>query len=350
MTFDFFNTSNLAFGGKLTTAFKQLFNQVEQAQDNIDSVLERQAIYSQYLFKNYIVGQPTNGSNPCRTNEILNLIKDINYIGDIEITFSGDNENTTDTLVVNANVYDKSLNIVSKISASKTLTVDDWHFSTVLGDRALGSSNAVLRYFLFFKPATDNMSMIVNCRLSEENDIQEGEELLFKVIVNPLGVIKDPKISISSPNPRYNFITGSFNNYNKLALSSLNAKSGAIIGNNQNYILNYNKYFTDIEKNTVTPTGAANPLTYISKATASRNCMIGIRLLAGTDISVNGVTRYKLKKDNSRVINTYTFIGLKKGDVIEFNMTYSGKDMLGNTYTVKGLDVSRLYLVTYSEN
>ena len=51
MTFDFFNTSDLAFGGKLTSAFKQLFNKCKQAEDNIDSVLEKQAIYSDYLFK-----------------------------------------------------------------------------------------------------------------------------------------------------------------------------------------------------------------------------------------------------------------------------------------------------------
>ena len=78
MTFDFFNASDLAFGGKLTSAFKQLFNKCKQAEDNIDSVLEKQAIYSDYFFKNYIVGEPTNATQPCRTNEILNLIKNIN--------------------------------------------------------------------------------------------------------------------------------------------------------------------------------------------------------------------------------------------------------------------------------
>ena len=83
MTFDFFNTSDLAFGGKLTSAFKQLFNKCKQAEDNIDSVLEKQAIYSDYFFKNYIVGEPTNATQPCRTNEIFMGLRGQTVIRDL---------------------------------------------------------------------------------------------------------------------------------------------------------------------------------------------------------------------------------------------------------------------------
>ena len=103
MTFDFFNTSDLAFGGKLTSAFKQLFNKCKQAEDNIDSVLEKQSIYSDYFFKNYIVGEPTNASNPCRTNEILNIIK--NKKGNIFVILNNDAKGNS-TVSVKANIYD----------------------------------------------------------------------------------------------------------------------------------------------------------------------------------------------------------------------------------------------------
>lgn len=349
MTFDFFNTSNLAFGGKLTTAFKQLFNQIEQAKDNIDSVLERQAIYAEYLFKNYIVGQPTNGSNPCRTNEILNLVKDINYIGDIDITFSGDNENTSDTLVVNANVYDRTLNIVSKISASKTLTTEDWKFTTSLNGRKNGNINTSLRYYLFFKPATDNMSMIVDCRLSEENDIQEGEELLFKIKLSFVG----SKIykTISSHNSKYSFLVGGFNNYNYLKVYDLNIQSGA-----GEAIYQYEKVFTDIKINTVTEYTGGIPgmggshtieRSFIQKATASRDFILGLLVTGKTKLKINGVTRYSL--DYSSSDDSHSFIVLKKGDILEFENINKIRQS-DNTYLdVEGIYPTNLKIVTYTE-
>ena len=105
MSYDFFNTSNLAFGAKITSAFRQLFASTEQARDNIQSVLDRQAIYSDYLFKNYIVGQPTIKTNPCRTNEILNLVKDLGFIKKLDITLNGTGENVADSVLVDANIY-----------------------------------------------------------------------------------------------------------------------------------------------------------------------------------------------------------------------------------------------------
>lgn len=349
MTFDFFNTSNLAFGGKLTTAFKQLFNQVEQAQDNIDSVLERQAIYSEYLFKNYIVGQPTNGSNPCRTNEILNLVKDINYIGDIDITFSGNNENTADTLVVNANVYDKTLNIVSKVSTSKTLTAEEWGFSTSLNGRKNGNINTGLRYYLFFKPATDNMSMIVDCRLSKENDIQEGEELLFKIKLNFVG----DKIykTISSPNSKYSFLVGGFNNYYTVKPEALNTLSG--LGET---IYQYEKLLTAITLNTATEyiggipgisSGSTRERTFIQEATASRDFILGLEVTGKTKLKINGVIRYNL--DYSASDKTYSFIIIKKGDVLEFDTINQVRQSDGTYLAIKGADPSVLKLVTYTE-
>lgn len=347
MTFDFFNTSNLAFGGKLTTAFKQLFNQVEQAKDNIDSVLERQAIYAEYLFKNYIVGQPTNGSNPCRTNEILNLVKGINYIGDIDITFSGDNNNTSDTLVVNANVYDKSLNIVSKISASKTLTTEDWCFSTTLNGRKNGNINTSLRYYLFFKPATDNMSMIVDCRLSDKNDIQEDEELLFKIKLR----LVSNKIykTISSHNSKYSFLIGGFNNYNQIKNEVLNTQSE--FGET---VYQYEKLFTDIKlhtivtsKRTVAGIIIETKKNFIESATASRDFILALTVTGKTKLKINEVTRYSL--DYSSYDETTSFIIVKEGDVLKFENINRVTQWDGVLLDVKGVDPSNLKITTYTE-
>ena len=205
MTFDFFNTSDLAFGGKLTSAFKQLFNKCKQAEDNIDSVLEKQAIYSDYFFKNYIVGEPTNASSPCRTNEILNIIK--NKKGNIFVILSNDAKGNS-TVSVKANIYDFTNNIVTIIQDSFTITKEEWGVkvdTSVAGQKKL----FVKRYF-YAKPAKDNMSMIVNVdiRMDKKTELEEDEFLAFIVKVNPYG-----EYVIDNVNPRFNILSGDFSSY-----------------------------------------------------------------------------------------------------------------------------------------
>ena len=53
MSFDFFNTSYLAFGSKLYAAFVTLENLIMEAEDNLEQVKSDQAIYDEYLNKNY---------------------------------------------------------------------------------------------------------------------------------------------------------------------------------------------------------------------------------------------------------------------------------------------------------
>lgn len=79
MTFDFFNTSNLAFGAKLTGAFTQLANLEAAARKHLEIVDERSRIIDEYINRNYAVARPTNKERPCRTNEIFTLINDIKF-------------------------------------------------------------------------------------------------------------------------------------------------------------------------------------------------------------------------------------------------------------------------------
>lgn len=74
MTYNFFNTSLLAFGKKLTSAFKSLNDLYKAAEDNVVQVLQDLRVFNQYGNKNYKIPIPTNGSRPCRTDELFNLI------------------------------------------------------------------------------------------------------------------------------------------------------------------------------------------------------------------------------------------------------------------------------------
>ena len=53
MTFNFFNTSRLAFGSKLTAAFKQLNNMMDNSLEAVDRALSDLDYYQQYINKNY---------------------------------------------------------------------------------------------------------------------------------------------------------------------------------------------------------------------------------------------------------------------------------------------------------
>jgi len=74
MTFEFFNTSNLAFGSKLTSAFKTLDDMAQRSSNNIDILLSDLEFYEQYLDRNYRVPAPTTGTMAARTNELFNLL------------------------------------------------------------------------------------------------------------------------------------------------------------------------------------------------------------------------------------------------------------------------------------
>lgn len=76
MTYDFFNTSNLAFGKKLTSAFNSLNELAKSAEDNLEQVFIDLEYFNQYGRKNYRISRPTKANHPCRSNEIFNLINE----------------------------------------------------------------------------------------------------------------------------------------------------------------------------------------------------------------------------------------------------------------------------------
>ena len=74
MSFDFFNNSHLAFGSKLTAAFKQLSKLKSEAELNLANVLSVQDVYKEYISRNYQVPVPAELGSPCRVNEVFQII------------------------------------------------------------------------------------------------------------------------------------------------------------------------------------------------------------------------------------------------------------------------------------
>lgn len=316
MTFDFFNASDLAFGGKLTSAFKQLFNKCKQAEDNIDSVLEKQAIYSDYFFKNYIVGEPTNASSPCRTNEILNIIK--NKKGNISVILNND-RNGNSIVTVRANIYDFTNNIVTIIQDSFTITKEEWGVkvdTSVAGQKKL----FVKRYF-YAKLAKDNMSMIVNVdvRMDKKTKLEEDEFLAFIVKVNPYG-----KYVIDNVNPKFNILSGDFSSY----------KACHFMDNSEQDLKPFIKQSDD---------GSFEILNDI---------ILSVGIQNADRLIINGVTRYDLTHyDHPGSMFDYrdaswVYIPFKKGDTGRFEYWVSPKHGIG-WHPVKLID--RSTIVDYTE-
>ena len=55
MSFDYFNTSYLAFGQKLYSAFATLDSLAKEAKLNIDKIMTYQSLFDDYLNKNYFL-------------------------------------------------------------------------------------------------------------------------------------------------------------------------------------------------------------------------------------------------------------------------------------------------------
>lgn len=299
MSFDFFNTSNLAFGNKLTTAFKQLFNNLQQAEDNITNVLERQSIYNDFVFKNYIVGNPSAPTSPCRSNEILNIVKHADISSPVKLECIGDNENASDILTINLNIYDTSSNIVTNILGSTNITADDWNINDTLSNRkSIYYRGVFIEKYVYFTLADSNMNMIVTPEFTNEKkkteDLKEGQEFLCKIRINPRG-----QYSLCSVNKRFNFSIGDFGHYKELAITDLTTQ-------------NSQAYFEVLETKKF-PTWGTLP----TKVKAKNKFIINLQSAFFGVIKINGVVRYDF--GDLDWVSPNLFIPVNKNDIIEFN-------------------------------
>ena len=159
MTFDFFNASNLAFGAKLTGAFTQLENLADAAESNLERVYYNASIMEDYNGRNYLVARPTDGSRPCRTDEIFNLIDDMKY--------------RIETLKYENGKLKVKLRMFTK--ANSRITVAE-------------GSTSIKKGFAFCKMADSNSK--VDREITFVEDAHEGNgDLLFEYRIDNKGII-----------------------------------------------------------------------------------------------------------------------------------------------------------------
>lgn len=161
MSFEFFNTSSLAFGSKLTAAFKQLENSLTYSLENVDNVLAGLEYYQQYIDRNYRVPVPTRPQMAVRTNEIYTVIDEVRKIKQLEY------DAEQDKFKVNIVFYNNSSHKVTN----------------AVGETSLKSGYA------FVSPAPSNNRLTREIRFSGESKVQGSEILLFQYRIDNEGRI-----------------------------------------------------------------------------------------------------------------------------------------------------------------
>lgn len=84
MPFNYFNPSHLAFGSKLTRAFRQLESLTDDVENLIDNYSDNLQFFSQYINRNYRIPFPVSGDNPTQVDQLFDLINDEINIRELE--------------------------------------------------------------------------------------------------------------------------------------------------------------------------------------------------------------------------------------------------------------------------
>lgn len=170
MSFDFFNVSHLAFGSKLTKAFRQLERELEDAESIVGTYIQDISYLGSYVNRNYKVPFPKSGDSPVRIDEFFDLVDDR-------------------TMILKLQFLDGVLSV--KIA---TFDRDTQRFSISEGNTELKEGYAL------FTPSISNSSPFSVITFEEEE--QTGKTVLFKYRVNSQDIIE-----LSEVNERFFRIT-----------------------------------------------------------------------------------------------------------------------------------------------
>lgn len=183
MSFDYFNTSHLAFGSKLTRAFRQLEKMCNDAELTIGRYTDDVSYLGEYINKNYRAPFPMDASNPVRADEILDVIND-------EI-------------------------IIKEISyKDETLTVSLNYFNRVNNRFTIGKGSTTLKEgFAFMPNSVSNMNPTSEIKFVQ-NQAQGAGKQLFKFRVDSMGNIN----IVYHPDSIVKFTAGSINHINNIAV------------------------------------------------------------------------------------------------------------------------------------
>lgn len=176
MTFDFFNTSNLAFGAKLTRAFKQLNDLKEASDEHLQEVYSDLIIYGEYLNRNYLVPVPNRPDAACQTNQAFDIIND-------EAVIIRQMEYNTDIgLTLKVNRYNRTTNRMTIGSGTTTIKEGYCYLR-----EAISNNNPNLKISFSRKINSELGDIIFKYKISDNNVIQIDvqDEMMF--LLKPSG-------------------------------------------------------------------------------------------------------------------------------------------------------------------
>lgn len=128
MSFDYFNNSMLAFGTKITRAFRTLEKLELEAEANVAQVIKDQEVFSEYIDRNYQVARPTRDESPVRTDEVFNILNDKEvYIRRLEYS---DNK-----LRVDLTLFNRSNNRITRLSGETSKKKGYVYFKSSLSNQ-----------------------------------------------------------------------------------------------------------------------------------------------------------------------------------------------------------------------
>lgn len=214
MSFDYFNTSYLAFGSKLTKAFRSLASSLDNVNKNVEVLQDQLSYYSQYIGRNYKVPEPSLQTSPVRAKEVYNLLSNITcYVKDISI---GDNG-----LRVKINLFNKNSNKISYLFGEDTTSIENGVCCADLSS----SNDTPSQEIRFYNLDTDE----------EESWKKDNGTFLFRYVICP----NTRKVILHNVNPIINLVPKNVDGHyydfefidatNMLNLDSTTLESGILI-------------------------------------------------------------------------------------------------------------------------
>lgn len=162
MTYNYFNTSMLAFGLNLTNAFKSLGRKLDTLNTSLEVVKNSINENAKYDKTNYPAATPTRVDAAVRSKELYDLLDKVTIV--IK-NFSLED----DILTVEANLFEPQRNRLTCISGSTEVTQPG-------------------KYWILYKPSLDNNKpektiFFLPCTLNKSKYNNRGYQTLCKVIV-----------------------------------------------------------------------------------------------------------------------------------------------------------------------
>lgn len=161
MAFDFFNTSNLAFGAKLTRAFKQLNDLLDAAEEHLTVVYGDLYIYGEYIDRNYLVPVPNRPDAACQTNQAYDIVND-------------------EAVIIKSMKYDEDTGF----------TINIKRYNRVVNRMTNGTGTTNIKSgYCYLKEALSNNNPDIEVKFSREQNGTLGD-LVFKYNISDAGVIQ----------------------------------------------------------------------------------------------------------------------------------------------------------------